>query len=160
MTITTIANSTPRRHCEAKEKITGEKKFICRSNLILSWNNEKIALSLIAFIKKGKLFKLPAMTITTIANSTPRRHCEAKEKITGEKKFICRSNLILSRNNEKIALSLIAFIKKGKLFKLLAMTIGNEIASSLWALIKRRRLFKLLAMMTIQKCLFIFRAGC
>ncbi len=27
------------------------------------------------------------MTITTNANSTPRRHCEAKEKIPGERKI-------------------------------------------------------------------------
>jgi len=39
--------------------------------------------------------KLLTMTVTINANSTLRRHCEAKEKITGEKKFICRSNLIL-----------------------------------------------------------------
>jgi hypothetical protein len=46
MTITTSANSPPRRHCEAKEKIPGEIKFICRSNLKLRWNNEEIASSL------------------------------------------------------------------------------------------------------------------
>jgi len=43
MTIAAHANSPLLRHCEAKEKITGERKFICRSNLKRLWNNEEIA---------------------------------------------------------------------------------------------------------------------
>jgi len=63
MTVTINANSTLRRHCEAKEKITGEKKFICRSNLILRWIMRDCFVAM-GVIKKWTLSKLLAMTFT------------------------------------------------------------------------------------------------
>ena len=66
------------------------KKMRLLKLLAMTFVNE-IALALIRFIKKMNIIGALGKNVFTWANSTPRRHCEAKEKTPGERKFIAEA---------------------------------------------------------------------
>jgi len=61
-------------------------------------------------------------------NSTPRRHCEASEKSSGEVNDCCRSKLLIRAMSKlRDCFVAMALVKKTTLTKLLAMTIKKRL---------------------------------
>ena len=100
--------------------------------------------------------KLLAMTVTINANSTLRRHCEAKEKIRGEKK------IHLPKQSHFLFPAMFLLKAAPVLYFLISPVIlydgswGHEPGRGLWALIKKKS-SALITMLTNYFCVLFYR---